>query len=113
MISTTHSSVALCWTPPRNDGGSAVSNYVIEMRASGAAYWQVCNAGERVAEPHVVVADLIEGSTYEFRVYAENRTGRSDASAPSDRIVVRDAISKWRPLSADTRTAANGSRQES
>lgn len=34
--------------------------------------------------------DLIEGNTYEFRVLAENRVGRSDPSPVSTPVVIRD-----------------------
>ena len=34
--------------------------------------------------------NLVEGTTYEFRVTAENKAGRSDASPSSQPIVVRE-----------------------
>lgn len=94
IAGTTRTTVALSWTPPHNDGGSPVTNYVIESKASTAVGWTVCNLGQQVSAPHYTAVDLIEGTTYHFRVFAENRVGRSDASLPSDAVVVREPISE-------------------
>lgn len=47
-----------------------------------------------VPEPRFTVMNLIEGTTYEFRVTAESRAGKSDPSLPSERVVPREQIGK-------------------
>ena len=97
----TRTTVALSWMPPHNDGGSPVTNYVIESKASSAVGWSVWNIGQQVSSPHFTAFGLIEGTTYQFRVSAENRVGRSEASHPTDAVVVREPISEYLLLIGD------------
>jgi len=90
-------SVTLTWSPPRNDGGSPVSGYVVESKSSSYYAWTCSSVGVRVSEPHFVIPNLVEGTSYEFRVVAENRAGRSEPSAPSTPVVVRDIAGQQRP----------------
>jgi len=91
----TRDSVTLTWSAPRNDGGSAVSGYVVESKSSSYYAWTSCSLGVRVGEPHFVVSNLVDGTSYEFRVIAENRSGRSDPSPPSAPVVVRDIAGRY------------------
>jgi len=90
VTSMSRDSVTVTWSPPRNDGGSPVTGYAVESKSSSYYAWTSCSAGLRVSEPHFVVPGLVEGTSYEFRVIAENRSGRSEPSAPSLPAVVRD-----------------------
>jgi len=90
VTSMTRDSVTLSWSPPRNDGGSPVTGYVVESKSSSYYAWTSCSVGVRVSEPHFVVANLVDGTSYEFRVIAENRSGRSEPSPASTPVVVRD-----------------------
>lgn len=40
------------------------------------------------------VTDLIQGSTYEFRVIAENKIGKSSPSEASESVLVKDPWGK-------------------
>ena len=92
MTAMTRDSVTLTWTPPRNDGGGAVTGYTVESRSSSYYAWTSSSVGQRVGEPHFVVRGLVDGTSYEFRVVAENRSGRSEPSPASPPVVVRDVV---------------------
>ena len=94
IAGTIRTTVALSWTPPHNDGGNPVTNYVIESKASSAVGWSLCNIGQQVSAPHFTAVGLVEGTTYQFRVFADNRVGRSEASLPSVAASVREPISE-------------------
>uniref|UniRef100_A0A8C0J0L1 Titin n=1 Tax=Chelonoidis abingdonii TaxID=106734 RepID=A0A8C0J0L1_CHEAB len=67
--------VTLSWKPPVYDGGCHISNYIVEKRETTTTIWDVVSAA--VARISIKVARLTTGSEYQFRVYAENRYGRS------------------------------------
>jgi len=73
-----------------------VTGYVVESKSSSYYAWTSCSVGVRVSEPHFVVPNLVDGTSYEFRVVAENRSGRSEPSAPSTPVVVRDIAGRLR-----------------
>ncbi|CAF1068172.1 unnamed protein product, partial [Rotaria sordida] len=68
-------SCVLTWKPPKNDGGSPISNYIIEKFDTKKGDWQKVSSFCRV--PFYEVTGLNEGSEYKFRVSAENIYGQS------------------------------------
>ena len=78
-------SVILKWRAPANDGGSAVTNYVIEKRdVKRSNFLKVTQVTADVTE--VKVEKLTEGNEYFFRVCAENEIGASDWTTTDDAI---------------------------
>lgn len=94
-------SLALSWYPPEWDGGSSITNYLVEKRELPMTSWirvgntrfssnfsfgefdveqQVFNTGNRNRYRFntMAVTGLTPNHEYEFRVYAENVYGRSD-----------------------------------
>lgn len=72
----TKDSVTLDWKPPTSDGGSPVTSYSIEKREGTRHTWfHVANT--RGTATDYTVTGLTENKDYAFRVYAENRYGRS------------------------------------
>uniref|UniRef100_A0A3B3HPS0 Titin n=1 Tax=Oryzias latipes TaxID=8090 RepID=A0A3B3HPS0_ORYLA len=68
-------SVTLIWEPPTYTGGCPISNYVVEKRDTTTTNWVVVSA--TVARTTLKVANLKTGAEYQFRVFAENRYGKS------------------------------------
>lgn len=65
--------IGLAWNPPTDDGGSKITNYVIEKREDNRKSWvHVSNDPKECA---YVVTRLTENHQYEFRVMAQNKFG--------------------------------------
>ena len=77
----------LTWNAPASNGGLAVIDYVVEVRAAGAAVWTTFADGVSAATS-ATVTGLTNGVTYTFRVTAKNSFGSSAASAESVPVVV-------------------------
>lgn len=75
-------SCTLAWSEPADDGGTDISNYIVEKRESGSASWQVVNSS--VKRTTIKVTHLTKYMEYTFRVCAENKFGvsKSIESAP-------------------------------
>ena len=78
-------SATLSWAPPKSDGDTPITNYIIEMKSSGSLGWTRVNV-DKVTRTQYTVKELREGVTYEFRVTAENMVGTGPASEPSDTV---------------------------
>uniref|UniRef100_A0A3B3QHR2 Titin n=1 Tax=Paramormyrops kingsleyae TaxID=1676925 RepID=A0A3B3QHR2_9TELE len=73
VSSITSESCVLTWEPPEDDGGTDITNYIIEKRESGSTAWQLVNSS--VKRTKFQVSPLGEGEVYEFRVIAKNTAG--------------------------------------
>ena len=72
----------LSWTAPLTSNGSPITDYVIEFRKATEATWTVYADGVSAATT-AIVANLINGTSYAFRVTAKNGAGLSAPSAES------------------------------
>ncbi len=72
-------SVRLTWTAPASNGGSAITDYVVQFRVVGAPAWRTFDDGVRT-RTNATVTGLRNGTRYEFRVSAVNAVG---GGAPS------------------------------
>ena len=79
----TADTASLSWQPPASDGGSPITNYIVEMRRVGDVKWKPANKGEVTPDAKYVVKGLQDGDEYEFRVTAENKAGPGAPSGPS------------------------------
>lgn len=85
------------WEEPEYDGGSPVTGYWLEMKDTTSKRWKRVNRDPIKAMTLGVsykVTGLIEGSDYQFRVYAINAAGVGPASLPSDPVTARDPVGK-------------------
>jgi len=89
--------VSLSWAPPKSDGNSSITNYVLESRAHGEFSWTVVNISERILKCKYLVKNLKEDVEYDFRVSAENSVGQGP---PSDSVSCkyREAVEFLKPL---------------
>lgn len=84
-------SCTLSWTEPTDDGGTEITNYIVEKRESGSASWQVVNSS--VKRTTIKVTHLTKYMEYTFRVCAENKFGVSK-SIESAAVVIEHPFGK-------------------
>ena len=72
--------VSLSWTAPADNGGAAITDYIVEYKAASASQWSTFADGTRTSTT-ATVTGLTNGTEYDFRVKATNVAGNSAASA--------------------------------
>ncbi|XP_041836615.1 immunoglobulin-like and fibronectin type III domain-containing protein 1 isoform X2 [Melanotaenia boesemani] len=86
IVETTSSVIEIKWSPPRDDGGSAVTNYIIERQQAGQSLWT--KLGDVSAEKNTFRdRNVTHGKKYNYRIYAENPQGISDSLETADSIM--------------------------
>lgn len=93
ISSITSESCVLKWMPPEDDGGTDITNYIVEKRESGSTAWQLINSS--VKRTSLNVGHLTKYMQYTFRVCAENRFGVSK-STESETIVAEHPFSEYK-----------------
>lgn len=88
----TSESCVLAWAEPTDDGGSDITNYIVEKRESGQTSWQVVNSS--VKRPTIKITHLTKYMEYTFRVCAENKFGVSKP-IESQAIVAEHPFGKY------------------
>ncbi|XP_060899394.1 immunoglobulin-like and fibronectin type III domain-containing protein 1 isoform X2 [Labrus mixtus] len=83
---STSSIIEIKWNPPKDDGGSAVTNYIIERQQAGQCLWT--KLGD-VSADRTSFRDrnVMHGKKYNYRIYAENPEGLSDTLETADSIM--------------------------
>jgi titin len=89
----------LTWLAPASNGGSAITDYLIQRSPNGTTGWVTINDGVRSTTGYVVTG-LANGTRYYLRVLAHNVAGNS---APS---TVANSIPRTVPSAPRTLTAA-------
>jgi hypothetical protein len=106
--------ITLSWKPPANDGGSMITNYIVErmectltavLPGSGASAtapqsadvqsWSRCTMTKNL----FFTDELVESNhRYQYRVVAQNLQGRSQPCEPTSVVTVPEAksrIKRW------------------
>ena len=76
-MSTTRDSVTLEWKPPKDDGGSPITGYIIEKREAMRMTW---SRADKTTDDKTTktVKGLVTGDEFYFRVAAVNKQGSSE-----------------------------------
>lgn len=83
---TTSTVIEIKWNPPTDDGGSPVTNYIIERMQAGHSLWT--KLGDVSAEKTSFRdRNVTHGKKYNYRIFAENPEGLSDALETTDSIM--------------------------
>lgn len=86
----TTDSCKLTWYSPEDNGGSAITNYIIEKRESDRMGWT--SVSYTVTRNNAVVQGLIEGKGYFFRIAAENIIGMGPFIETDKMVLIKDPI---------------------
>jgi hypothetical protein len=84
----------LSWKPPKDDGGSKVTGYIVERRdtSKGADAW--IPVTQNCKETTFTVPSLLDGHEYDFRVMAINENGTSEPLRSSASVTAKLPFSK-------------------
>ena len=109
-------SLVLTWNPSAWDGGSPVTNHLIEVSSDGGMSWEVVG-GDVGRGTTATVSDLENGTTYLLRVRAVSGLGSSRATTVQARAGhhARDAHRRhggWWRGTLDPRLDSTGKRWE-
>uniref|UniRef100_A0A803WDE0 Titin n=1 Tax=Ficedula albicollis TaxID=59894 RepID=A0A803WDE0_FICAL len=96
VTAITKDSMVVCWGHPDSDGGSPITNYIVERRDKTGLRWVKCNK-RVVTDLRYKVSGLTEGHEYEYRVMAENAAGVSEPSPTSPFYKACDTVFKPGP----------------
>lgn len=83
--------MVISWKPPLDDGGSEISNYIIEKRDTKRDLWVTVTSAS--TKTTCKVPKLTEGREYIMRIFAENMYGISDP-LESEEMRAKDLFSK-------------------
>lgn len=88
------SSVVISWKVPGDDGGSVITNYIVEKReAKEGEQW--CLVSSSVPGTTCRIPNLIENSGYYFRVSAQNQYGVSEPLEIPSVVIVKSPFGKY------------------
>ncbi|TNN69533.1 Titin [Liparis tanakae] len=99
VANITKTNADLKWQAPSSDGGSPITNYVVEKRDVRRKAWQ--SVDTTVKELKYTVTPLNEGSLYVFRVAAENAVGTGEFCELEDAVLAKDTFSKFSAVTRD------------
>lgn len=107
--------VSLSWTAPVANGGSSIVNYIIEYSSDSGVSWNLFNDGV-ISNTTAVVNNLVNNTTYSFRVAAVNNLGvgpysNTASDTPEEPLVPVEITSALSPgyAPADVNTYSNAS----
>jgi surface protein len=101
--------VSLSWTAPANNGGSAITDYVVQYSSNSGSTWTTFSDGTSTSTS-ATVTSLTNGTAYVFQVAAVNAAGTGSYITQSGPVTPRGAfVSTWK--TNNTSTGSSGSTQ--
>ncbi|KAJ8012934.1 hypothetical protein DPEC_G00048040 [Dallia pectoralis] len=89
-------SVIISWKPPKDDGGSMITNYIVEKREDKEGDdWTLVSSS--ITGTNCRIPNLVVNAGYFFRVYAQNRYGNSEPLDISAPILIKSSMDKPSP----------------
>lgn len=89
----TNTSFTIKWLSSETDGGTPIIEYIVEIKESANKAWK--KAGTTTKDcTYLQLTGLKKGASYDFRIYARNEAGTSDAYIPDDKVTAGKLISK-------------------
>ncbi|KAM9350974.1 myosin binding protein Ha [Symphorus nematophorus] len=79
LVDTWGFNAALEWTPPKDNGNTEITGYVLQKADRKTGEW--FTVLENYHRLTATVSDLIMGNSYSFRVFSQNRVGTSESGA--------------------------------
>lgn len=98
MTDVTKDSVTLHWSPPKEDGGSPITSYVIEKQDTKRKTWTTIQKVNGETN-HLKVDKLQEGTKYMFCVRAENKSGLGEPLEADKAVLTKGPFCKFIHLS--------------
>lgn len=92
VVDTTKTSVTLGWIKPAYDGGSPITNYVVEKREGEEQEWTVVSTKGEVRTTEYVVSHLQPSINYYFRVSAINCAGQGEPIEMMEPVQAKDIL---------------------
>ncbi|CAH8497134.1 unnamed protein product [Schistosoma turkestanicum] len=89
---TTPFSTRLSWKPPKDDGGSKITHYIIERQEVGKDRWVPVSSSSK--EPSFEVQGLQENAHYLFRVAAVNDCGQGEWLQVPNEVIAKYPFDK-------------------
>lgn len=89
-------SLIISWKAPKDDGGSMITNYIVEKReAKEGEQWNLVSSS--VSGTTVRVPNVTENAGYYFRVSAQNQYGVSESLEIPSVVIVKSPFgaSPW------------------
>lgn len=97
-MDVTKSSVALAWSRPKDDGGSAITGYFVEYKMVSSDVWS--RHETKITSTMFTLPGLTPDLEYQFRMFAVNSIGESEAGPVSDPVTCKDPFGEA-PLSKE------------
>ena len=80
VATTGGSSLLVSWTAPVSNGGSPITNYLVQYSSNNGLLWTDFPAGLYPTPTYLPVTGLTNGTAYVIKVYAVNAIGVSPSS---------------------------------
>lgn len=79
--------MTLTWKPPKSDGGSKITGYIVEKKDPFTGRWVVISTSKST---ELDVPNLVTGQSYQFRIAAENKAGAGTFSEPTKPTIAKE-----------------------